>query len=311
MVNKLLYIIISGFIIGWSLMTTQLHAKQVVTESDRLWAKQVLEQEKQLSTISDSNTLAVLYFNNKTNNSKLNPLQKGLTLMLMTDLSKLKNIRLIERVKLQALIEEMNFGKSGLVETSTAPRVGRLLGARYTVGGDILDGKTSNLLLSSTLLEVPKAKLFPQPDIEGKLSELFQMEKKILFSIVEQLKIVLTPEQVEDLKKPISSNIKALMSLFRAVDYADQGNFKKAGALYRKAMKQDPKLAPAKEGYLELKNMGHITNKGKSQRLLKTLKNRTSLTDQLKTEEASKYKTNDIMPTCDVLIEWDTGLDQR
>jgi curli biogenesis system outer membrane secretion channel CsgG len=61
--------------------------------------------------------------------------------MLITDLSEVKGLQIVERIKLQALVEEMGLGASGLVEANTAPRVGKLLGAQWLIGGDILDGK--------------------------------------------------------------------------------------------------------------------------------------------------------------------------
>ena len=78
-------------------------AGQVVTKDARSWAKKVLAEEKALSTVAARNTLAVLYFQNRTGQSSLDPLQKGLTLMLITDLSAVKGLQIVERIKLQAL----------------------------------------------------------------------------------------------------------------------------------------------------------------------------------------------------------------
>ncbi|MBE9580499.1 MAG: hypothetical protein IMF18_02650 [Proteobacteria bacterium] len=80
----------------------------MVTEEVRSWAKEALEQEKALKTISAPNTVAILYFYNKTEWSNLDLLQKGLTIMLITDLSKVEEIQIVERVKLQALVEELD-----------------------------------------------------------------------------------------------------------------------------------------------------------------------------------------------------------
>ena len=47
-------------------LTASSMAGQVVTNDVKLWAKKAIEQENALETASASNTLAVLYFNNKT-----------------------------------------------------------------------------------------------------------------------------------------------------------------------------------------------------------------------------------------------------
>ena len=70
-------------------------AGQVITEDARLWARKVLKEEKTLQTVEGKNTLAVLYFQNMTGKMELDPLQKGLTLMLITDLSGVKDLQLL------------------------------------------------------------------------------------------------------------------------------------------------------------------------------------------------------------------------
>jgi len=188
--------ILLTFTLIWLVLTPSLWAGQVITQEVKLWAKKALQQEKTLKTTTAPNTLVVLYFHNQTGWSKLDLLQKGLTLMLITDLSKIKEINILERVKMQALVEELGFGISGLVKAKTFPRVGRLLGAQHLVGGDIVKGKMENFQLKSDLLKVSTERVFGQAMAEGKLlSELFRMEKDLVFKIIKLLKIELLSNQ--------------------------------------------------------------------------------------------------------------------
>ena len=84
-------------------------AGQVVTDATRSWAKEVLAQEKSLKLEPAPGTVAVLYFDNKSGRSALDPLKKGIALMLITDLSTVKGLRLVERTRIQALVEELGF----------------------------------------------------------------------------------------------------------------------------------------------------------------------------------------------------------
>jgi len=77
-----------------------------------------------------THTTAIPYSQNKTERSKLDPLQKGMEMMLTTDLSKVKGLQVLERVKIQTLLEELGLQVPGLVGPHTAPRVGRLSEAR-------------------------------------------------------------------------------------------------------------------------------------------------------------------------------------
>ena len=94
---------------------SMLWAGEVVNKDMRAWAKKALEEEKALKAAPTRNTLAVPYFQNKTGQLDLDPLQKGIALMLMTDFSKIKGFQVVERVRLQALVEELGLRTSGLV----------------------------------------------------------------------------------------------------------------------------------------------------------------------------------------------------
>jgi TolB-like protein len=276
------------FVLIWVGLTSSSWAGQVVTESLKLWAQQALEQEQALKTISRPDTVAVLYFNNKTGWSKIDLLQKGLALMLITDLSNVKKFKVVERTRVQALVKELGLEKLGLVEPGTVPRVGRLLGAEYLVGGDILKRKINKFQLKSDLLKVSTKEIAGQSTSEGKLLvELFQMEKDLLFEIIKLLKVELSVEEKELLKKPLSISIEALLNFFKGIYNSDKENYREAAIFYEKALKEDPGLGIARDALQELQELGLIPKK-KKRLLLRSLRNRTSLTDQLTPEEPIK-----------------------
>jgi TolB-like protein len=263
-------------------------AGQVITSDVRAWAQKALEEEGTLKAPIGRNTLAVLYFLNKTDMPELNPVQKGLALMLTTDLSTVKGIQVIERVKLQALVEEMGLGTSGLVEPDTAPRVGKLLGAERLLGGNISAGQQAQVLqIQSTLLNVPSQEIQGQPMVKGKLSNLFILEKDLLFEIIKLLQIELKPEERERLRKPCSTNMSALMSLFNGIEESDKGEYEKAAGFYEQGLKEDPDICIAHDAIKELKALGLIASK-RSRSMLQSIREETSLTDQMSPEESIK-----------------------
>lgn len=292
------------FVLFWVVLTSSSWGGQVVTKEARLWAKKVLEEEKAIQAVEVRNTLAVLYFQNRTRKSELNPLQKGLTLMLMTDLSKVRSIQVLERVKVQALIEEMGLGVSGLVEPDTAPRVGKLLGAQWLLGGDIIEGQPPQLQIQSNFLDVPTIKIVGQLTAIGELSDLFRMEKELLFDIIKFLKIEISPEEKEELKKPISTNIDALIAIFKGIEASDHRNYKEADKLYEKALREDPGISIANEALKELQTLDLIPVEKRSPEMLRSLRDQTSLTNQLSPEEPNeREKTPKDIPTTPVTID--------
>jgi TolB-like protein len=266
-----------------------LQAGQVVTDDIRAWAQMALEQEKDLDAERLHNTLAVLSFQNKSGKAKLNQLQKGLAFMLMTDLSQVEGLQLVERVKLQALVEEMDLGVSGLVDPDTAPRVGRLLGARFLVGGDI-QGTAIKLGIASDVLEVPQERVAGRPSSEGELEKIFEMEKELLFAIIDILKVELTPEKKLELEKPLTRDIEALFNLMDAIDSSDRGNYLKAEAYYKEALKKDPGLSAAQEGLDELSSLNLVGPNDRSRAMTSSLDDKTSQTSSLFDDSISRRK---------------------
>jgi curli biogenesis system outer membrane secretion channel CsgG len=63
----------------------------------------------------------------------------GIAEMMVTALSETKKYTIIEREKLEAVIEEQKLGASGAVTAQTAAKIGRLLGAQYIITGAVTE----------------------------------------------------------------------------------------------------------------------------------------------------------------------------
>jgi len=229
---------------------------QVITPETREWAKKVLLDEQRLGASAATNTLMVLYYRNNSGNAALDPLQKGLTLMLITDLSQVKELQIVERIKLQALLDELGMGASGVVAPETAPRAGKLLGARWVVGGDLAALPAERLEVTSRLIDVPTTRIVGQPTGTGVLEEFLRMEKEIVFDIVKLLRISLTPEMEATMGKPFSTSVKAVTALSVAVDASDHGDYIRAADLYEEALREDPAIPIAAAALQELRDLG-------------------------------------------------------
>jgi curli biogenesis system outer membrane secretion channel CsgG len=81
-------------------------------------------------------TLSVRAFDNKAGSGTQVPAQ-AVTDMMTTELYEAGLFSLVEREKLDYVGEEIRLGQSGLVDSSTAPEVGKIKGARYTMTGAI------------------------------------------------------------------------------------------------------------------------------------------------------------------------------
>lgn len=252
-------------------------ASQVIRDEMRQWARQAVQNEAALNFKAAPNTVAVLYFQNQSRQPRFDFLQKGLAVMLMADLTKIKEIQVVERTQIEALIQELRLGASGLVLKETAPRMGRLLGARYLVGGRIKSATQEAITVDSDLLNVPQNGIVGSLSSQGTLETLLEMEKQFLFKIVELLHLDLTTAQKARLRQPITTHIKALMYLVQGIDASDTGDYEKAAEYYQKALTSDPNLAPAGSALDELRDLGLIAPLPDTQALLRNLHQRVSV----------------------------------
>jgi TolB-like protein len=264
-----------------------IHAGEVITDGERQWAKQALEQEQALEAAPSPNTVAVLSFGNPSADPGLVPLQKGFAYLLMTDLSQVQGITVVERVRLQALLEELKLGASGLVEKASAPRVGRLAGAGYLVGGDLSGKDRSGLSVTSDVLQVKDQSSLGRPSADGLLEQVFDLEKKILFEVVDLLKIKLSKKERENLKRPLTTSYRALIYLSMGLDASDRGNYTRADLFYRKALAIDPQFSPAARAREELQAMRLVAVNPQAFAILARQEEQNSSTDSLRRDDST------------------------
>ena len=76
----------------------------------------------------------------------------GLTDLFITELSKTKKYRIIERAKVDELVKEVNFGKSGYVDKESSVRKGHIKGVEYLFFAKVTNfGAKKNAVVSNTV----------------------------------------------------------------------------------------------------------------------------------------------------------------
>ena len=281
------------------------YAGQVVTENLRQWARDAVARESTLDARPGPNTVGILYFDNQTRRPELDPLQKGLTVMLITDLSKIDTIQVVERTRLQALVDEVALGESGLVDASSAPRVGRLLGAAYLVGGRLLPEQPDNIRIDSDLLRVAPLDTIGNPSSTGAFEELLRLEKEIAFEIVRLLGLELSPEQKRELQKPLTTDLRALMFWFQGIGLSDQQDYARAADAYQRAIRSDPAFQPATAALNELRSLKLVPAPPDTGAMLEGLRRKVSVNDGPEPDLIFKYEIpGPGVQTSDIIIRW-------
>ena len=187
-----------------------------------------------------SDRIAVLPFQNLGGSNQLRPLMKGLSEMLITDLSKVKSLTVLERIRVQALMDEMNLGKTGLVNPSQIMEAGRLLKAGTFIAGGVLAQKDQTLRIQASLSDLNRKSAQDIAHQSGNIRQLFDLEKKLVFKIFDTMKIRLSIDERNAIQTVPTENLMAFLAWSQGLDFEDQGLIQEAHAAYSRAISIDP-----------------------------------------------------------------------
>lgn len=221
---------------------------QLLQEELEKRAQMAIQMENNISDSQISeNTTAVLYFLNVLDDMEWNSLSKGLAELMITDLSQVNQIKVLERLYIEKLFEEMQLGMSGLADESTAPRVGRLLKARSLVNGAFTIKAGQNLTITSNLVDIVASSSQRPQQFSGALKDIFEIEKKIVFAIIEEMGIQLTAEERKKIGTFATKNFEAFRAYCNGLDKYDSGDYQSAFYYFQQAIKLDPSFILARD----------------------------------------------------------------
>lgn len=193
------------------------------------------------------NTLAIIGFNPGNLAPRYSPLARGLSELLVIDLSKLADLKLVERLKLKALLDELGISQSQYFDQSRVPRAGKLMGAKRVIAGQLSQPEGNDLKLESGVIDVVDGFVEYPDNVEGKLEQFFRLEKELAANILENLGHPLTPELRAELEKLPTDSFLAFLSYCLGLEYVDQGMYALAEAQFNNALKEDPDFVLAKQ----------------------------------------------------------------
>ena len=106
--------------------------------------------------------LAIIYFDNSGDDPSIDKLKKGLADMLITDLSNISMLNIVERDKLEAILKEQKLSNSKQFDPNTAAKVGKLLGAQIILTGGYFE-MMGSLRIDARFIDVESGKKLKHP----------------------------------------------------------------------------------------------------------------------------------------------------
>ena len=211
-----------------------------------LTAQLALQRESTLTAQApEPSTIAVLPMT-IAGDSSLQPLSRGLAELLTTDLALIRSLRLLERVQIGALLDEMKLGQSGRADPETAARVGRLLRAERMVQGVASITENGPVRMSATVVR-GDGTVRAGAQANGTFKQLLDLEKQLVFSVATQLGIQLTQAERQRILREGPKNLVAFLAYGEGLDALDRGDYRAAAVAFTAAVRADPSFQQAQQ----------------------------------------------------------------
>jgi len=187
--------------------------------------------------------VAVLRYENNTGDDKYEHLGRALSSMMISDLSVLEQIRLVERDRLEELIAELDLNQSAYVDPESAQSLGLILGAQYVVAGAFLTAEP-DMRLDSRVAKVETSEIVSTAEVSGGSETLFDLQQRLADQLVESFGLVLSEEDRERLRTQQEANriddVETALQFSEALCLLDYGAYTDAFSVIQDVQRKAP-----------------------------------------------------------------------
>lgn len=201
------------------------------------------EEQKGISKEKKTKVIAVLPFENISQDEESNYFGDGLAEELIVNLSRLNDVKVVSRTT------TMQY-KGTKKDMKT---IGKELGARYIMEGSVRKFQ-DNLRISAQLIDVLSDTQLWAETFKGKLADVFDIQEQVSKQIVDALMVKLTPTEKVELTKRPTLNAEAFDFNLRARNFLykqSKNNVQFAIQFFEKAIALDSRYAEAYAGMAE------------------------------------------------------------
>lgn len=175
------------------------------------------------------------------------PLQTALADMMITDLQLSGALRVLERVQVQALLEEMTLTAAGYTEQATGARAGRLLRAEHVVQSALTATGGDAVRMDAAVVPTGDGQRAELTGTAGSIERIIELEKQAVFDILASLNVQLTAAEREKINENRTGSLLALLAYGRGLQAVDRGDYSGALVEFQQAAQLDPAFDRASE----------------------------------------------------------------
>ncbi|MBL8955550.1 MAG: hypothetical protein JNK82_32545 [Myxococcaceae bacterium] len=198
---------------------------------------------------ADKPVVSVLYFENRGGDAELDVLKKGFAEMLITDLVAWDGVTVVERSRLEDVLKEQSLQATRAFDKATAVKVGRLVGAQFTITGSLIVSGPQ-LRADATITRIEKGDVVASASATDSKDKVFELEQKLVDSLTAAIDWKLKNRDAR--KKARVPSFDALVAYSKAIDLSDQGKVDEAQKAMAAVVSKSPTFSMAREKKNEL-----------------------------------------------------------
>ena len=205
-------------------------------------------------------TVAVLYFTNSSlvDFASYAPLSKGMAEMMISEIAQNSAVRVVERDRLQTLLEEQNLQSSDRVDKSTAVKLGKTLGAGHMLMGSFIIDPSKTMRIDVRSVNTETGQIEYTESVSGKSDKLLDLVIQLGAKVNAGLKLPALKTASTTVPAAKSPNqFKALMAMSQALEAEDKKDINSATTLYKSAVALNPDFDRAKSRLASLQKLSH------------------------------------------------------
>jgi TolB-like protein len=232
----------------------QLNTKVEPPQVQRIWFK--VDEARRAAGPADPGikTIAILYFENNSvvDRDAMQGLSKGLAAMLVTDLSRLSDLKVVERERIQYILDEIKLQQTEYFEQSSAVRVGKLLGAHTLLLGSFTKLDKKKMRIDARLIKTETGELIKAEKVEGDPRKLAQLQTDLTLKIAGDLNLAVKEIQEKAIRADGGQPIEAVLAYTRGLNFEDEQKLAAAYEAYKEALAAYPNHEAARDRLVAL-----------------------------------------------------------
>ncbi|MFT5585027.1 MAG: tetratricopeptide (TPR) repeat protein [Cognaticolwellia sp.] len=197
--------------------------------------------------------LAVLPMEQGAGSQEYLGLGTGLSGMLLSDLSGVQGLTLVERSQIDAVLAELELAEGSFLDPETAVLVGKGVGAETLLVGSY-SVVEQTFVLDARILQVSTGEVIVAKAVHGQVSDFVSVEKELVVGLVEGLELQLSAGNRRALYSSAPTESFWAFSAYGAgVAQEAAGDLEAAQRAYQEALRADPGFEQAQQALAGLK----------------------------------------------------------